>query len=266
MLDDPSPTRVGLIGHGAIGSVIAAQLIDGALPEMELVSVLDPLNPHPDLAAADLSEMLEGVDLVIEAAGHGALVEHGPQIVAADTPLLIVSVGALADDALHKKLLDGGTGRLIYTTGAIGGLDTLRAAALAGGLADVQMTSTKPASNLLRDWMDDSLRAAIETGHDPVVVFDGTARDACRLFPESANVFAALALATIGFDAVRAQLIADPGASRVRHIVTAHGDVGEYEFTFDNRASASNPKTSAVVPWAVLRGLNDLSTSGALFI
>ena len=50
-----------------------------------------------------------------------------------------------------------------------------------------------------------------------MVAFDGRARDACRLFPESANVFATLALATVGFDEVRATLIADPAASRVEH-------------------------------------------------
>ena len=98
------------------------------------------------------------------------------------------------------------------------------------------------------------------------MAFEGNARDACRLFPESANVFATLALATLGFEAVEARLIADPRAQRVEHVLRAVGEVGSYEFRFNNLPSAANPKTSAIVPWAVLRALGDLAPSAAAFV
>jgi aspartate dehydrogenase len=266
MADPSARTRVGLIGHGAIGSVVARELVAGAVAGVELTAVLDPLSRHPELGVDSLEEMLPVVDLVVEAAGHGALSDYGPTIVESGKRLLIVSVGALADPDLHAEVLAAGADRIMYTTGAIGAVDALRAAVLAGGLDHVSMTSTKPASNLLRDWMDTALRSAIQTGEEAVVAFDGSARDACRLFPESANVFATLALATLGFDDVGATLIADPGATRVEHVIRAEGAVGSYRFTFNNLPSADNPKTSAIVPWAVLRAIGDLHPSAAVFI
>lgn len=261
-----APTRVGLIGHGAIGSVVAQQLVAGALPEMQLTAVLDPPSPHPDLAVATLTELLDRSDLVVEAAGHEALTAYGPAIIESGTGLLVVSAGALADAELHERLRTAGEGRLMITTGAIGGIDTLRAAHLADGLDEVSMTSTKPAANLLRDWMDDELQSAIQTGAAAVVAFEGTAREACGRFPESANVFATLALATIGMDSVHARLVADPHAARVEHVVSAHGRLGSYEFSFANRPSAANPKTSAIVPWSVLRALSDLNAAVDVFV
>lgn len=237
-----------------------------AVAGVELTAVLDHLKPHPELKVQSLDEMLPMVDLVVEAAGHGALSDYGPAVVDSGKRLLVVSVGALADSELHDRVLSAGPERILYTTGAIGAIDALRAAVLAGGIKRVSMTSTKPASNLLRDWMDVSLRDAIVAGAESVVAFDGTAREACRLFPESANVFATLALATLGFEQVRATLIADPAATRVEHVIRAEGGVGSYEFTFNNLPSVDNPKTSAIVPWAVLRALRDLHPSTAVFI
>jgi len=210
--------------------------------------------------------MVDRAEIVIEAAGHGALSEYGAAVVSSGTRLLVVSVGALADRELHDRILAAGGDRVMYSTGAIGGLDALRAAALAGGLDRVSMTSTKPAANLLRDWMGGSLRSAISEGREPAIAFAGPAREACRLFPESANVFATLALATLGFEAVTATLIADPAATRVTHVVSAEGAMGSYDFTLDNLPSSDNPKTSAIVPWAVLRALGDLASPDAFFV
>ena len=151
MADASETLRVGLIGHGAIGSVVACELVAGLVSGVELVAVLDPVNPHADLDCGSLDAMLSRVDLVVETAGHGALVEHGPAVIASGTGLLILSVGALADDELHRALVGAGEGRLMYSTGAIGAIDALRAATLAGGLERVSMTSTKPSANR-RGW------------------------------------------------------------------------------------------------------------------
>ena len=69
---------------------------------------------------------------------------------------------------------------------------------------------------------------------------------------------ATLALATVGFDRVRVRLIAGPAAEHVEHLIEATGASGSYEFRFRNVASTLDTRTSAITPYAVLRGLVDL--------
>ena len=267
--------RVGLLGHGAIGSAVAAGLEAGKVEGAALSAVLDPWAPHPSSSVGSLEELLAACDVVVEAAGHGALREQGGKVLEAGLDLLVVSVGALADDELYQNLLSAGSedveqkaGRLYITTGAIGGFDSLQAAALAGAIYTAEMTSRKPAANLAQPWMERSLRQELLGGGtaasdaepaSEIIAFAGSARDACRLFPQSANVCATLSLATVGFDETKVTMVGDPARKRVRHEIRAEAESGVYEFAFENITSPSNPKTSAVVPYAVLRGLGSLT-------
>ncbi|WP_419923908.1 aspartate dehydrogenase [Candidatus Poriferisocius sp.] len=249
--------RVGLIGCGAIGSVVARELSGGAVDGAELAAVFDLVVDHP-LGVQDRDSLLSRSDVVVEAAGHGALREHGVAVREAGTDLLVVSIGALADEELESTLRDAQGGRLLLCTGAIGGFDILRAAMLFGPLEEVAINSTKPAAALRRPWMDEALLDALAYGSEPVTVFDGRAREACVRFPESANVTATLSLATVGFDGVRVRLVGDPEAIGVRHVVCASGAAGAYELSFENAASPDNPRTSAVTAYSVLRALTDI--------
>ena len=270
--------RVGLLGHGAIGSAVAAGLESGKVENAELAAVLDPWAPHPSLGVGSLPELLDASDVVVEAAGHDALREHGCEVRAAGVDLLVVSVGALADEELYQDLLAAGglatsgrqeaaepagtDGKLYITTGAIGGFDTLKAVALAGAITRAEITSRKPAANLVRPWMEEALRKellASTSGQGEIIAFSGPAREACSLFPQSANVCATLSLATLGFDKTQATMVGDPVRKRVRHEIRVEAESGIYEFAFENVTSPSNPKTSAVVPYAVLRGLSSLT-------
>lgn len=278
--------RVGLLGHGAIGSAVAAGLEAGKVEKAELAAVLDPWAPHPIFGVGSLPELLDASDVVVEAAGHDALREHGCEVRAAGADLLVVSVGALADEELHQDLLAAGGrqdaatlqktgGKLYITTGAIGGLEALKAVARAGAINRVEMTSRKPAASLAQPWMDEALSEKLLAGDaaeiakaggeektteaSEIVAFSGPAREACGLFPQSANVCATLSLATIGFDETLVTMVGDPARKLVRHEIRVEAESGVYEFAFENATSPGNPKTSAIVPYAVLRGLSSLT-------
>jgi aspartate dehydrogenase len=261
---------VGVIGHGAIGSVVAAALVAGDVPGCRLASVLRrsrapapaPAPPAPHQVGS-IDDLVAGSQVVVEAAGAAALTEHGPTVVGAGRDLLVASVGALADDALRGRLTGGTGGRLLLSSGAIGGLDLLRAATLLGPVHSVRLTTVKHPRVLVRPWMPDDFRHRLAAAADdatPVTVFSGPARLAVTLFPESANVAATLALATVGFDATHVELLADPGATRVRHHIAVEADAGRYELTVENTPSA-NPRTSAVAAYALVRALRDLSSN-----
>ena len=221
---------VAIIGRGAIGRWVADRL-DGP------VTIIGRDEPLPEVA------------LVVEAAGHAALASYGPEAVARGQDLLIASVGALADPELEERLFAAaaaGAGRIILPAGALVGIDAL-AAAREGGLDTVTYTAHKPAATLVPDRR--------LTG--PEVILDGTAREAARAFPKSSNVAATVALAGIGFERTRVQVIADPELTTNRHTVTAHGAFGSFEARVDGLPLPDNPRSSSLTAMSLLRAIRN---------
>jgi aspartate dehydrogenase len=256
---------VGVIGHGTIGSVVVEALACGEVPGCRLAAVLTRTpagagRPAVPAAVASRDDLLASSRLVVEAADSHAVAEHGAAIVDAGIDLLVVSVGALADDRLRARLCTPSGGRLLLSSGAIGGLGLLRSAALYGPLREVRLTTTKPPPALERPWMTEAERARLRSATRPVTVYAGTARDAVDRFPQSVNVAATLALATVGFDETRVEVVADPAATRVRHDIAVEAAAGRYAVSIENVPSSS-PRTSAVTPYAVLRALRDLTAT-----
>lgn len=249
---------VGVIGYGAIGRVVADSLHRGTVPGAGLAAVCTR-STVDTLAGRSVSfeETVERSDLVVECAGHTAVADLGPMVLHAGRDLLVSSLGALADDRVYAALHDAEPGRLLLTTGALGGIDVLRAAELAGPLQRVRLVTTKPPHVLVQDWMDPEYAEWLRAARDPVVVFDGTAREAATRFPRTANVAAALAFASGGWHCVEVVVVADPETQRSGHDIECTSSVGEYRLSIRNRPVPSNPATSAVVPHALLRAIGD---------
>lgn len=252
-----STRRVGLIGHGAIGRVVGAALASGTVPNASLAGVLTRSDGSAPKAVASLEELLESADLVVEAASQAAVVEYGARVKDAGVDLVVLSVGALVDDELRERLASPQGGRLLLSTGACGGLDVLRAAMLVGPLHEVTLCTTKSSAATIRPWMEDALRERLETSAEPVTAFRGPARQAVRLFPESANIAGLLALATIGFDAVEVEIRGEQRRTSAKHEITARGLAGSYAIRLENATSPDNPRTSAITGHAVVRALAD---------
>ncbi|MDJ1133451.1 aspartate dehydrogenase domain-containing protein [Streptomyces iconiensis] len=257
----PRVRRVGIVGWGAIGRVVGTALAGGEVGGAELVCVVDnrPLGEAAPARQLSFEEALEHCDLIVEAAGQGAVREWGERVLASGTDLLIASTGALTDDELAKRLLAAGPGRVYFTGGALGGLDLLQAARSLGPLDQVLLTTTKLPATLEQPWMGEELLARMRTATGPVEVMSGTARDVPAKFPRSTNVAASLALAVGDPDAVRVRVVADPAARHTRHVVEASGPYGTYRFDAAHLPDPGNPATSQVVPYAVLRGVAALA-------
>lgn len=254
-----SARRVVLIGYGAIAGDIAAALLAAREPGYALGVLLRPGSP----SRARLPEGVEALsglgevaafapDLVIEAAGHEAVRDSVPGCLERGLPVLISSIGALHDEAFFSRLVATarqGGGRLLLASGALGGLDYVRAVRHAKQL-DLRYESRKPPAA----WSDE-LRAL---GHDPaslpepVTLFSGTAGEAAVLYPQNLNVAAALALAGPGFEATAVDVVCDPKASGNMHVVTATSELGTMSLEIANRPSPSNPKSSWIVAPALL--------------
>ncbi len=124
-------------------------------------------------------------------------------------------------------------------SGAIGGLDALSAAVLAG-IYDVVLTTRK------------NPRALKMNNNKAQLVYDGTAEDAASRFPREMNVAATLAL-TVKPLIVKVQVISDPLVNRNTHEIRVNWRYGEMYFKFSNDPHPENPKTSALAAWSAIR-------------
>ena len=258
-LDQPRTLRIAVLGKGAIGGPVAAAITAGQITGAELAAVVDSHGAtDPDGAPLGFEQLTQRADLVVEAAGQRVLADLGPRIIASGLDLLVLSIGAMADDDLHRALSDG-PGRLYLSTGAIGGLDLLRAVADAGTLEGVTIATTKRPRTLVQDWMDDDQRSAVLDAGARTEVLRGTPQRIATAFPKSANV--AMAVATAAGDPAKVEAIvyADPACTVTTHEITVRSTTGSYWFRIKNLPSPNNPATSGLVPFAVLRALQDLA-------
>lgn len=258
-LDRPHTLRIAVLGKGAIGGPVTAAIAAGQITGAELAAVVDSHGAtSPDGTPLSFEQLTQRADLVVEAAGQRVLADLGPRVIASGLDLLVLSIGAMADDELHRTL-SGGPGRLFLSTGAIGGLDLLRAVADAGCLEKVTIATTKRPSTLVQDWMDDAQRAAVLEADGRIEVLRGTPQRIATAFPKSANVAMAVAAAAGDPDKVEAIVYADPACAVTTHEITVDSTTGSYWLRIENLPSPDNPATSGLVPFAVLRALQDLA-------
>jgi aspartate dehydrogenase len=265
----PRLLRIAVVGAGAIGRQLVLGVSRGDAGAARVVAIADVPERRNALEALG-SEVAGGAppalvtdargvtaaspDVVVEAAGPAVVRDHAEHWLAAGADVLVMSVGALADANLLARLETAArvAGRsVLVPSGAIGGLDAVRAARLAG-LDSVELRTTKAPRSLAGAPGIVSAGIDLDVITGPTVVFEGNALDAVSAFPANLNVVAALSLAGLGPERTRVVLVADPAETRNVHEIRASGAFGELTLRFANLPSAENPKTSALAPYAAL--------------
>ena len=256
--------RVGILGLGAIGRPVARALAKG-MPGLTLAGVTscDAGRAREFLAGLpgppsflDFKELVERSDLVVEAATRAALVDLAPTILEAGRDLVILSVGALLD---HPEWVDRAAARgarIHAPSAAIAGLDGLKGAAVDGELDTVVMETRKPPRGLAG--APGVAGIDLDAISAPTVVFEGTAREACRAFPANVNVVAAVSLAGLGPERTCIRILVDPTVNRNRHTVTAEGGFGRLRIELENVPS-ENPRTGKLSYLSTIAYLRDLA-------
>jgi aspartate dehydrogenase len=261
--------RLAVAGLGAIGLTIARRVAEGAIPGVRLIAVAarDQERAHKTMAGLGasasvlpLADLAEAAEVIVECLPAKHFLEVAEPAIAAGRIFMPLSVGALID---HIALVDRArtTGaRILAPTGALLGLDAVRAAA-EGNIREVSILTRKPPASLAGAPLIAARGLALEELHEPLRVFAGSARQAIAGFPANVNVAVALALAGIGPDRTRVEVWADPTVRRNTHTVRVTSDAADLTMTIENLPSQENPRTGRITALSALAALRRLTAT-----
>ena len=260
-------TTIAIAGLGAIGLKVARAVAEGQIPGLSLaaVSVRDKGKAETALAGipqmprmVELGELGALADVVVECVPAARFREVAEPALNAGRTFMPLSVGALLANADLIDLAAASGGRIVVPSGAILGLDAIRAVA-EGNVASVAIVTRKPPAGL------EGAPALVAAGvsvagiETPLLLFSGSAREAAKGFPANLNVAVAVALAGIGPDRTTIEVWADPGVTRNTHTVTVKSDSSDLAMTIENIPSDENPRTGRITGLSVMAALRRLT-------
>jgi aspartate dehydrogenase len=263
--------RVAFLGGGVIARLALERIAGGELGEIVPVAILgrSERSKGRDLAAQyaipyvlDRAALLATQpDVVVEAASHDAVREHAAALLEAGVAVIVLSGGALHDDALRGRLerLAAQHKTFLYVpSGGIGGLDALKAVVAAGESdTQVEIAVTKPAAAWKGIPYVERLGVDLDRLTAARVLFEGTAREGVPHFPQNVNIAAVLSMAGIGFDRTRLKVVADPALTLNTHYITVRGRTGTVSVKFESVPFPDNPKTAMLACFSALAALRE---------
>jgi aspartate dehydrogenase len=256
--------RVGLAGLGAVGGEVARRL-EAGIPGLTLtaVAVRDVEKARRALprigngiAALPPEALAQDCDVVVEGLPPALFRSVAVPTIAQGRLFMPLSVGQLLENWDLVALARQTGARILVPTGALIGLDAVRAAA-EGTIHSVTMITRKPPGGLAG--APHLVKNNISVAHlrEPKKVFEGSAREGARGFPANVNVAAALSLAGIGPDRTRLEIWADPTVTRNIHRIEVDADTARFSMTIENVPS-DNPRTGRIVALSVIAALRGL--------
>ncbi len=256
---------IAMGGFGAVGREVARRL-DNGIPGLKLsaVSARDREKAQANMAnfrepvpIVPLPELANTAELVVEALPAARFRELADATLKAGKMFMPLSCGQLLEHWDVVELASAYGGRIIVPTGALLGLDAVRAAA-EGNIESVRMVTRKPPGGLKGAPFVDQNGIDLDTVDEPLKLFEGSARDAIPGFPANLNVAVALSLAGVGPDRTMLEIWADPTISRNSHEIHVEADAARFSLKIEGVPTEENPRTgkiTALSTVACLRGL-----------
>jgi aspartate dehydrogenase len=260
--------KVGIFGAGSIGQILATALDENRV-DAELVAICDveagraagfatKLRNPPRVLS--VSEMIQRVELVVEAASQAALGEFVPKALAAERDILVMSVGGLLGHEDWFVEAEKRRCRIYVPSGAIAGIDGIKSASM-GRIECATLTSRKPIAALKGTKFVVEGKLELERLEQDTVIFEGTAEEAARAFPTTSNVAATLRLALDRTVPVLVKVVAAPHGTRNVHEIRVQGEFGRLSVDVENVPSKANPRTSQLAAYSALATLTNLTKS-----
>lgn len=257
--------KVGLIGSGSLGSIIANSILKDLTEDYELIGILSSkienakkLARGNSKAYSDLDEMIDDKpDYIIEAATVDVVKDCSIKILDNGINLIILSTGAFADNVFYnevEKIAKKRNCRVHLASGAVGGFDVLNSAVLMGD-SSVKIITDKSPNSLNGAPFLNGRKLSEENVEE---IFNGTAKEAIEAFPKNINVAVATGLVSVGVNNTNVVIRSVPGMLNNSHNIILEGDSVKVSVKIDSTPSIDNPKSSSLAAWSVISLLKRL--------
>lgn len=244
--------KVGIIGCGVIGKEIALACAGLLNDKIELNTLYDIDRKkskelshlvNKDIIADSVDALFDRVDLIVESASAGISQEVVKKAIEKSKDVMIMSVGGLIEsegllEEAKKKNI-----RVYFPSGAICGIDGLKAAALSK-IESVTLTTRKPPGGLEGAPYLKEKNIDMSSVKGEKVLFSGNPIEAVKGFPRNINVASVLSLAGIGAKKTKVRIITSCEYTKNVHEIEIIGHFGRITTKTENVPSEKNPKTS----------------------
>lgn len=255
-MQSSQPIRIGLAGCGALGSIIKDALVKG-IPGYQLVGIAEIKSMDLPVPVMSFAQLAQACNVVIEALPPDVVPELADAVLPTGKKIYLLSAAALL--RFPEIMQKAAPGQIEITTGALAGIDAVRAFALRG-IQSAKLVSTKPPHALSGAPYVVEHKMNMATVTSPLRIFNGSAQDAAHGFPANTNVGVTLALACTkpgdSLFGISVEIWADPASRGNRHkiIVETH-DGAVLESEIFSPPSPMNPKSSPQAAYAMIAHL-----------
>ncbi|MFH1127568.1 MAG: aspartate dehydrogenase [archaeon] len=214
------------------------------------------MQSNPETTTIDT--LIESSDLVIECAHKNSVYEIVSKAIHKKKDILVMSVSGLIDNPRLLELAKENNTNIYIPTGAIAGIDALKAARQSS-ITSVTLTTTKPKAGLKGAPYITENNINLDTIKKKTQIFEGNVYEAIKGFPLNVNVSATLALAGIGPEKTKVRIILDPLSTINSHEIEITGDFGKITTRTENTPCPANPKTSYLAALSAIAKIKDMT-------
>ncbi len=260
--------KVGIVGFGSIGFDVGKR-IDQGVENFKLVGItsrtkekilkkISSFKIKPEVLG--LEDLCKKCDVIIDCAPKIAFKNILLHCLLNKNKLITISGSGILDNFESVKNANKYNTQIILASGAILGLDGLRAAS-EGEIFSVTMITKKPPNALKKAKFVLEKKIILENLSRSKKIFKGSASEGAKAFPANVNVAAAVGLAGIGPDKTSLEIWADPKLTRNTHQVFVKSDSSDFEIKIENIQSKENPGTGKITALSVIACLRGMVSS-----
>lgn len=266
--------RIGILGCGAIGSRIARSVNNELKGICSLGGFFDSERQRMERLAATLSvpkkfikksleDLIKNCDLMVESVNAPRTDAFIRQALSAKRHVLAMSVGKLLGKENLFSLAARRGCSLLIPSGAIAGIDALKAASL-GHIDKIILTTRKPLSGFGPNPFFEKNKIDLSRITQETMIFKGDVSSAVKFFPQNINVAATLSLASRHQEKLTVRIVTSPDFVTNSHEVEVTGDFGRMVSRTDNVPCHDNPKTSLLAVLSAIQALKDFCSGNRI--